>query len=408
MSTTTSARMTRAMTRHENNDDAAPSTRTLGGIADHIEFGAPGGIDPPNQQQRNRPNGGPGDGGDDDGGGGGDDGPGNEEPELDPDQIMRMFFQNMADIARRGATPGPGATGKTKVNPPTEYDGSDTKKLRSFLLQCNLVFRANPTHYDTDEKKITFALTYLRGPAQQHFDPYLEAEMEAGFDPADHPTFMTNWREFGQELTTTFGDPNPEATAEAELDNLRMASSQKVQNFLVEFNNITSQLNWGQRALRHALYRSLPARLKDALSNAPHAETLQELKTTILTLDRRYWERHEEKSRELRASGTGNPSRINTPRSIEPPTRPSTAKTDLSNKLTAGKTLTQEERERRIREKLCMYCGKPGHFASECRLSQRNRTTRGRKAEVSSEVKETLSPASEGGVSERKDVVSEN
>jgi len=32
--------------------------------------------------------------------------------------------------------------------------------------------------------------------------------------------------------------------------------------------------------------------------------------------------------------------------------------------------LPPEERERRFREKLCMYCGKPGHIATNCNLGK--------------------------------------
>jgi len=32
--------------------------------------------------------------------------------------------------------------------------------------------------------------------------------------------------------------------------------------------------------------------------------------------------------------------------------------------------LSPEERERRFREKLCMYCGKPGHVATNCNLGK--------------------------------------
>jgi len=37
--------------------------------------------------------------------------------------------------------------------------------------------------------------------------------------------------------------------------------------------------------------------------------------------------------------------------------------------------LSPEERERRFREKLCMYCSKPGHIATNCNLGKRPRTS---------------------------------
>ena len=38
---------------------------------------------------------------------------------------------------------------------------------------------------------------------------------------------------------------------------------------------------------------------------------------------------------------------------------------------TATKKLTSEERARRIREKLCLYCGGAGHAVSNCPTSKR-------------------------------------
>jgi len=37
--------------------------------------------------------------------------------------------------------------------------------------------------------------------------------------------------------------------------------------------------------------------------------------------------------------------------------------------------LSPEEREHRFREKLCMYCGKPGHVATNCNLGKRPGTS---------------------------------
>ena len=37
--------------------------------------------------------------------------------------------------------------------------------------------------------------------------------------------------------------------------------------------------------------------------------------------------------------------------------------------------LSPEERERRFKEKLCMYCGKPGHIALNCNLGKRPGTS---------------------------------
>ena len=47
-------------------------------------------------------------------------------------------------------------------------------------------------------------------------------------------------------LHDMFGDPNAEATTEADLDGLQMRTNQKFADFLVEFNTLSSQVNHQQ------------------------------------------------------------------------------------------------------------------------------------------------------------------
>ena len=79
------------------------------------------------------------------------------------------------------------------------------------------------------------------------------------------PPWLNSWMYFIEELREMFADPNSEATVEADLDNLRMRANQKFSDFLVEFNVLASQVNWGDRALRNRLKQALPDHIKDNL-----------------------------------------------------------------------------------------------------------------------------------------------
>ena len=48
----------------------------------------------------------------------------------------------------------------TKVHEPDVFDGSDTCKLQSFLVQCTLNFCNCPDTFTSDSDKVTFALSY--------------------------------------------------------------------------------------------------------------------------------------------------------------------------------------------------------------------------------------------------------
>jgi hypothetical protein len=56
-----------------------------------------------------------------------------------------------------------------KLCEPELFTGKDPKKLKAFIFQCQLYFR-NPD-FDSDSKKITFALSYLWEVAQKLFEP---------------------------------------------------------------------------------------------------------------------------------------------------------------------------------------------------------------------------------------------
>ena len=97
-----------------------------------------------------------------------------------------------------------------------------------------------PRYLPPHDKRVSYALSYLRGSAQRHFDTQLEDEEDADFMP---PDWLHDWTRFAEELRDMFGDPNAEATAEADLDGLRMRTNQKFADFLVEFNTLSSQVN---------------------------------------------------------------------------------------------------------------------------------------------------------------------
>src|ERR1700730_11627982 len=46
---------------------------------------------------------------------------------------------------------------------PNTFDGSDAKKLKSFLIQCQLNFLDRPRAFQSDSHKINYILSYLQG-----------------------------------------------------------------------------------------------------------------------------------------------------------------------------------------------------------------------------------------------------
>ncbi|CDO77765.1 hypothetical protein BN946_scf185025.g3 [Trametes cinnabarina] len=171
------------------------------------------------------------------------------------------------------------------VREPDQFDGSDPSKLHSFFMQVELVFKARPRTFDTNKKKVTYAISYLKGMALAWFEPYL-LECDSG----NLPEFLYSYVVFQEELRVNFGPYNITGQAEHNLENLRMVDNQRISKYITQFNRLTMQVHWGRTALHYQFYKGLLARLKDRISEVGKPDSLEELRNLAQFLDHRYWE----------------------------------------------------------------------------------------------------------------------
>lgn len=299
----------------------------------------------------------------------------------EPTANLAQAILLMTEELRRREKPTP----KAKAKEPDTFDGSDPKKLNNFILLCNLYFRNNSAYSD-DENKVTLALSYLRGTALEYFEPSL-------LDSDDFPIWMDNWSAFVRTLRTQFGPIDPTADAEDGIDNLKMHDNQHIVKYNVEFNRLAIRTGWGDSVLRHRYYSGLAERIKDIMGQQGKPATLEDMKTLAHSIDSRHWERLREKSRAGKSKSDntdksdknnnktddkgktpapGNNSNNNNKKGNKSNDKsnkaPSTSgnSTSISDKLGKDGKLTQQERQRRFDNNLCLFCGGTGHTAKEC------------------------------------------
>src|SRR5277367_1968389 len=177
-----------------------------------------------------------------------------------------------------------------KSNKPDTFDGSDPKKLNNFVLLCGLHFRSNPSSFDDDGAKVTFALSYLRGTALEFFEPSV-------LDPPEDCDWLEDWSAFVRTLRKDFGPIDPAADAEDSLDNLKMWENQRILKYNVEFNRLSILTGWKGPILKHRYYTGLAERIKDVIGQQGKPADLAELKSVAHAIDARHWERLHEKTR---------------------------------------------------------------------------------------------------------------
>lgn len=125
-----------------------------------------------------------------------------------------------------------------------------------------------------------------------------------------------------------------------------------VLQFAIKFRTLVAKSEWDQRALKAAFHRS--HELTDELAYRDPGPDLESLIDVAIRLDNRIWDRQGERRRETRL-----PEFNTSTGSMEPSLLIGCSEEPMQ----LGRTqLSQAERERRLRDKCCLYCGESDHF----------------------------------------------
>ncbi|KAL7281616.1 LOW QUALITY PROTEIN: hypothetical protein ACG7TL_004933 [Trametes sanguinea] len=286
-------------------------------------------------------------------------------PDLQPQ--LATAIEAFARTLQQTITPQQSAGGERhNVREPDQFDGSDPNKLWLFFAQLELVFKAHPRTFNSEEKKVTYAISFHKGTALQWFEPYL---LEGASD--NPPLFMYSYEAFQDELRVNFGPYDASGAAEHELMNLQMGENQRIAKYITQFTRLATQ---------------------DRISKVGKPTTLTALRDLAQSIDNRYWERKAEQSRESGGSKSGHKSSSDsksgssnkssntsatqtnsgstpsksTNSGSTPKTPAKTPAKPYSDKLGKDGKLTPEERQQRFANNLCLFCGGAGHSASAC------------------------------------------
>jgi regulator of replication initiation timing len=258
-----------------------------------------------------------------------------------------------------------------KMKDPEPFSG-EKAQLFNFLSQCKLKFLGENDRFPTEQSKVLFAASHLRGSAYQWFQPLLNrAETEV-------VTELATFKAFADALTSMYGDRHLVEAMELEIDQLTQTSSVAV--YSTEFRRLQQYISWDDAALRHRFYRGLRNSVKDALVHEPKPGTLSELMETANRLDNRIAERYAERSASRQPNSAPRPRATPparttpvapsapTPTPVLPSPTPPVAggPTPMELDSSRPREVSETERERRRALNLCFYCGERGHRGFNC------------------------------------------
>ena len=277
------------------------------------------------------------------------------------DLELQLQASNTPDTATQPVSSKP-----KKAKLPDEFKG-DRTSVNSFLIQLTIYFENRSSEFTNDYDRILFASSFFRDKALSWLRPQLEFYLERLRNPNSVyvPMFDT-YESFVRQLRVTFGDINEQATAERELRMLRQTKS--VGFYTSEFQRIASILQWDEKALIYAFYAGLKETVKDEIARVGRPDSLNDLIHFATQIDARLFERLREQRFENKQNQPQlTPVRYLPVRTSKPgPTFPEPM--DLSASTSRRSKLTSSEREHRIKNNLCLYCGQAGHKVSTCHL----------------------------------------
>lgn len=224
---------------------------------------------------------------------------------------------------------------------PEKFDGNpDT--LGQFISQCQIFMERSTRDFSADRIRVCFVTSMLTGRAARWASAKLERSSY----------LMHNYRAFMMELKHVFEDPQRREAAKRKIRRLRQGMGSVV-DYANTFQTVAHDLDWNEPALIDQFLEGLGDQIHEELSRHELPSTLSALISLAIHIERR----------QARAAAARKP-RPDPPRAL---VMPQNHQPDPTEPVGGARMrLTQEEKERRRKLNLCLYCGSGGHYADNC------------------------------------------
>ena len=236
-----------------------------------------------------------------------------------------------------------------KAPNPEKFSGKMTE-AKNFVATCRDIFVLQPSRFPDEKTKIIYVGTNLIGNALTWYRN-VRTEHERTPNPG-----LSNVESFFQLLLDTFEDPNAINNARDQLSRIKQGKESCL-NYSTRFRNMAVETGYNEVA-KVALFRNgLNNDLKDALANVQSLpEKFEDFVKLAITMDNRQYQRRIEHQRSK-------------PRSFEPMQLDNITVNQLNNPKAP---LSTEERNMRMKNGLCLYCGERGHLVKQCPRKPKN------------------------------------
>ena len=252
-----------------------------------------------------------------------------------------------------------------KMATPEYFDGNRTK-LENWIYQIRIYIFGNQAMFPDEARKVAFALTYLRGEAQDWSRPYIDATVAQQMPPE-----LQDFELFLAQLRAAYGDVDPKGTASTHLLELQQTGS--VAEYAAKFRAYKSLSGWNADDQTYkAIFRKnlKPQVRRQIAGKEPENASFSDYVNWVARVDEQLrLVGQETKTTNTPTRTTNNP---NTQRTWPRPTQSgsSTFTSTRSNPPSNARDpnameLDRVRRERQARGE-CFHCGIKGHISRFC------------------------------------------
>ncbi|KAF8703952.1 hypothetical protein RHS03_06141, partial [Rhizoctonia solani] len=269
------------------------------------------------------------------------------------------FPLGLAPTAPQGPLPAPVITpalplapSTVKVDHPDAFKGKIGLEAKQWLT-CMLAWVClNQRQFPLDLEVLSFLLMNMEEAAGAWAHPHLD-------QLGSHRALIQTVDEFKIEFLAAFGNPNATQAAERKITSLTQTGT--CAKYITKFRTLQMELDWNDAALRGQFAQGLHWEVRRQIATRERQpQTLRELQDAALIIDNAL--RKEQASHLQQGNKSGKTS--STPNQGAS-TGPQATKTGpLSSN---PNYVSEEERNRRRAEGLCVKCGRAGHKFAKCR-----------------------------------------
>lgn len=255
-----------------------------------------------------------------------------------------------------------------KVTPPDDFDGSP-EKLKGFLTQCKLIFAMRPKKFQSGKARLLYCLSCCsKGIALTWKEKVLANQGKLMKEIGDTARVKrcSIWEAIKIQFQNRFLNLTAMTESQHKLMNMKQGN-RKTEDYITEFELTAMDAGLEDAALMLMFKRGLKPVIKQRIydsGNIPQTIADWALRATAIDIG---W----------RESQLERGSQNNTF---------SKARFAQGNNNTGKPKLSDEEFQRRRKEKACFSCGNKGHFAKDCRVKGRRTQTQ----EIQEEVVATI------------------